>query len=122
MHPLLKIVGRWFLVLVGIVLLIYVGEDLLLRFRVSHNGANAVFDSVTTYEAGAIKGGRQEFYFDQPQQETCVKAMFPHFGDAPCWYARRHTMKLLTKDLSAPRLNAMPPAAGFRARAARSST
>ena len=96
MHRLLKLVARWMLLAAGLVLAVYVCEDLVLRYRVSHSGAGAVFDNVTTYEAGAVKGGKEEFYFDQPQVEICVRALFPHFGDAPCWYARRHTVKLLS--------------------------
>jgi len=98
MRRLLKIVVRWLLVFAGLVVLVYVCEDLLLRYRANHGGTNAVFDNVTTFEAGAVKGGKEEFYFDQPQVEVCVRALFPHFGDAPCWYARRHTMKVLSRN------------------------
>lgn len=96
MHRLLNIAGRWLLLLVGLIAIAYVCEDLLLRYRANHGGGSTVFENVTTYEAGAVKGGREEFYFDQPQMEECVRALFPHFGDAPCWYARRHTVKLLS--------------------------
>lgn len=97
MRRLLKIVGRALLLAAAAVVVVYIGEDMLLRYRAKHGGADAVFDGVTTYESGAVKGGRQEFYFDQPQVETCVRAIFPHFGDAPCWYVRRHTIKQLTQ-------------------------
>ena len=101
MHRLLKIVGRWLLWLAALVAIVYVCEDLLLRYRASHGARAGVFDDVTTYEAAAVKGGKEEFYFDQPQVEECVRALFPHFGDAPCWYVRRHTINLLSKLLEA---------------------
>ena len=116
MHRLLKIAGRWLLLLAGLIVVVYVCEDMLLRYRASHGGRNAVFDSVTTYEAGAVKGGKEEFYFDQPQVEECVHALFPHFGDAPCWYARRNTVKLLSR---AP--DPWPQSGGLAVHGARSS-
>jgi hypothetical protein len=97
MQRLLKFVGRWILALAGLIVAVYVCEDVVLRYRAGHGGASAVFDRVTTYEAGEVKGGKLEYYFDQPGVEVCVRAMFPHFGDAPCWYARRHTIKVLSR-------------------------
>ncbi len=96
MQRLLKIAGKWLLLLIGAVAVVYVCEDLLLRYRQNHGGRNRVFDNVTMYPAAAVKGGKEEFYFDQPQVVECVRALFPHFGDAPCWYARRHTIELLS--------------------------
>jgi hypothetical protein len=83
--------------LVAAVALAYVCEDLVLRYRVGHGGSANVFDHVTVYEAGAVKGGKLEYYFDRPQVRECVRAMFPHFGDPPCWYARRHSLKILSR-------------------------
>jgi len=108
MQRLLRIVGRSVLVAVGVLVAVYLGEDVLLRYRANHGGTAAVFDNVTTYEAGAVKGGRQEFYFDQPQVEVCVRALFPHFGNAPCWYVRRHAVKVLS--LNRPELWRLPQA------------
>jgi hypothetical protein len=125
MNRLLKMFWRWTLALALLLALVYAGEDLLLRYRRAHGPASAVFDRVTTYEAGEVKGGKLEYYFDQPGVELCVRALFPHFGDAPCWYARRHNIKVLSRNQrNAPQLahangrrvrNVM-----FRARAPRS--
>jgi hypothetical protein len=30
--------------------------------------------------------------FDKPQSMECVNALFPHYGDTPCWYMKRHTV------------------------------
>ena len=127
MNRLLKIVWRCTLALALLFALVYAGEDLLLRYRRAHGGPGTVFDRVTTYEAGEVKGGRLEYYFDQPGVEVCVRALFPHFGDAPCWYARRHTIKVLSHSRPnappAARANRQPaPEANFRARAAQSWT
>jgi hypothetical protein len=30
--------------------------------------------------------------------ERCVYSLFPHFGNRPCWYVRRHTMNITNTD------------------------
>ncbi len=98
--------------LVAAVILAYVCEDVVLRYRLGHGGSATLFDKVTIYEAGAVKGGKLEYYFDQPQVQECVRAMFPHFGDAPCWYVRRHSLKILSRSHAAApgvRVAANPP-------------
>lgn len=48
---------------------------------------------VQRYYAVPRKDGRTEFLFDQPGDEPCVRSLFPHFGDAPCWYLTKHPQK-----------------------------
>jgi hypothetical protein len=47
------------------------------------------FETLVFYLATPLKNGRVEVFYDQPQTEICVRALFPHFGRRPCWYARR---------------------------------
>ena len=97
MARLLRIAARGLLVLVTLLALVYVGEDAVVRYRVSHGGSAQVLETLTIYEAGAVKGNKLEYYFDQPQLQTCVHAIFPHLGDPPCWYARKHAIKILSR-------------------------
>lgn len=30
-----------------------------------------------------------------PVTERCIYAIFPHFGNAPCWYLTRHTIRFV---------------------------
>ena len=30
-----------------------------------------------------------------PVTERCVYSIFPHFGDSPCWYLMRHTLRFI---------------------------
>lgn len=30
-----------------------------------------------------------------PVTERCVYSIFPHFGNAPCWYLMRHTVRFV---------------------------
>ena len=61
------------------------------RVAVGWNAYGSV--TVEHYYAVAQKNGKTQFIFDPPGAETCVHALFPHAGDAPCWYLSRHTEK-----------------------------
>ncbi len=73
--------------------LVYVGDYLVLRFRIPNNREQ--FDSVMVQRTYAItqKDRKVEYIFDPPAPQTCVNSLFPHFGDPPCWYLRRHTQQ-----------------------------
>jgi NAD(P)-dependent dehydrogenase (short-subunit alcohol dehydrogenase family) len=47
--------------------------------------------AVRRYYAVPQKSGKIEFLHADPQQQNCVYSLFPHMGDAPCWYLLRHT-------------------------------
>ena len=76
--------------LAGVLLALYVGDYIFLRLRIQRGNA---FASVTVrrYYAVPQKSGKIEFLQAEPQDQTCVRSLFPHNGDAPCWYVRRHT-------------------------------
>ncbi|HMD30580.1 MAG TPA: hypothetical protein VKG84_01640, partial [Candidatus Acidoferrales bacterium] len=99
---------RCLLALVVLLAALYGGEDIVLRYRISHNQSAAVFDQVPVYEAGEVKGGKLEYYFDQGQMQVCVHAMFPHFGSAPCWYVTRHREQRITQALPGRLPDALP--------------
>jgi hypothetical protein len=69
---------------------VYVGDYLSVRFKIPRNRQPFGVVRVQRYYAVPKKNGKPDFYFDQPQNETCVHSLFPHFGDPPCWYLNRH--------------------------------
>ncbi|MGB7585793.1 MAG: hypothetical protein WBM11_13175 [Terriglobales bacterium] len=81
--------------LLGMVLLlaalIYGGDWLVLRYRIWRHQDG--FGSVTVTPEYVIheKNGKTEYQFAQPQDQNCVRSLFPHFGYNPCWYVSRHT-------------------------------
>jgi hypothetical protein len=77
--------------LAGVLLVAYAGDYGLLQLRIRGNG-NA-FGTVTVHRYYAVpqKSGKLEFLSTDPQDQTCVHALFPHLGDPPCWYLVRHT-------------------------------
>jgi hypothetical protein len=78
------------LVVLGLLVLMYIGEDVWLRWK-NRSGPDS-FGSVTVTRYLAIhkKSGKIEYDSDEPVLEKCVNSVFPHFGVRPCWYVRRH--------------------------------
>jgi hypothetical protein len=79
--------------LVGLIaagVLAYAGDYAILRFRIWHKLDAYGSVSVQVYYAVPQKNGKTEYDFQSSKEETCVKSIFPHLGDRPCWYARTH--------------------------------
>jgi hypothetical protein len=70
--------------------LAYLGDDLSLRFGIPARAEFGSFD-VRHFYAVKLKNKSTNYMYDDPQPEECVNALFPHFGDNPCWYTKRHT-------------------------------
>jgi hypothetical protein len=72
---------------------VYIADYLLLRYRVATNRNPYGAVTVQPYYAVPRKDHKTEFMFDDPQDQTCVNSLFPHFGDSPCWYLSRNKQK-----------------------------
>jgi hypothetical protein len=70
--------------------LVYLCDYLSLRFRFPNNRPQ--MGSVVVQRTWVIpmKDGKTQYAFDPPAAQECVNALFPHFGDTPCWYLSRH--------------------------------
>jgi hypothetical protein len=71
---------------------LYLIDLALLRF--SRNPTGTV--TVRPYYAVPRNDKREEFMFDDPRDETCVNAIFPHQQMSPCWYLRKHPEKRIS--------------------------
>lgn len=49
--------------------------------------------TIKRYYAVGLKNGKTEMYYADPETQTCVNSIFPHMGDSPCWYLRKHNIK-----------------------------
>jgi len=80
--------------IVLIVALVYVGDTVWLRIRMARN-PNSATDSVRVDIVYQIpqKGNKAEYVPQESQMQSCVRSLFPHMGDQPCWYLRRHTQQ-----------------------------
>ena len=69
---------------------LFVADLLVARAR-----GDAAIASVRVAVLYAIpeKAARMDYSAGPPQDVECVRALFPHFGDAPCWYASRRKTK-----------------------------
>ena len=71
------------------VVLAYAGDWLRVHLQPHATPDALVFETLTFYLATPLKNGKVEVFYDQPQAEVCVRALFPQLGRRPCWYARR---------------------------------
>jgi hypothetical protein len=78
----------WFAILLSVA---FAADYLALRYRIAAKRDPFAHVEIQNYYAIHKKGGKTELTFAGTQTEVCVNAIFPHLGDAPCWYVRRHT-------------------------------
>ena len=75
---------------------VYASDYAWIEYRMGHDTAGDAFGSVTFYYATMLKSGRTEIFYDQPQTEVCIQALFPHAGYRPCWYAVRSRVRTIS--------------------------
>ena len=85
----LRVVG----VIVLFSLVTYAGDYLSIRYRIPKGRDQFATVTVQPYYAIHQKNGKTEYDFAPPENQTCVRSLFPHFGYSPCWYVKRHTEK-----------------------------
>ena len=92
MSLLLKIATRALILLISVFAVLYAGDYAVARYRVSRN-QSAALEIVKVQPMYVIphKDSRAEYVFGDPQNQTCLHAIFPHFGNSPCWYVKKHT-------------------------------
>lgn len=77
----------------SLVLVVYVGDYLALRFQIPHGRPQFGQISVDTLWAIQQKNGKTTYQIGQPEITPCVHSLFPRYGYDPCWYVSRHTEK-----------------------------
>lgn len=70
--------------------LIYAGDYTSVRFRIPKGRVPFGTVQVQRYYSVTKKNGEPDFYFNPPQDQACVRSLFPHLGYTPCWYLERH--------------------------------
>lgn len=71
--------------------LLYAGDYVSARYGIPNHRPTFGTVRVHPYYAVPLKGGKTEIIVLDPQNQTCVNALFPHLGAKPCWYVARHT-------------------------------
>jgi len=90
----MRAITRGLLIAAALLVLTYVVDDLSVRYRLRGDGTDAL-DEVSVYYGTRLKNRSIEIFYNRPMTETCVRALFPHLGRTPCWYLRRHPVKLV---------------------------
>lgn len=72
---------------------VYVGDYLSVRYKIPKGRDPFSTLTIQPYYAIHEKNGKTEYDFAQPENQVCVRSLFPHFGYNPCWYVKRHTDK-----------------------------
>jgi len=89
-----RILGRVILAVVALAAIVYVADYAAIMYRVARK-TPAPYGSVQIHPYYAItqKNKSIDFEFLAPVNQDCVHSLFPHFGDAPCWYLERNKQK-----------------------------
>ena len=68
---------------------VYFVDWAMLAARIAHHGG---FGSVTVsqYLATPLKGHKEEYDYLGTVDQQCVKSIFPHESEQPCWWLERH--------------------------------
>jgi hypothetical protein len=81
--------GRVAIVMVVLSGMLFVGDWVVLRFRIAHGTAYGVVN-VNQFLATPLKGNKVEYDMTGTVQETCSRSIFPQKGNPPCWWLERH--------------------------------
>ena len=91
MRSFRKILLRGCLGLAGLTALVYAADDIWARLQ----GRPVEQVKVDRVYAVMNHWNQVEYSVGTPVIETCIDALMPHFGYAPCWYLRRHTLQTI---------------------------
>ena len=76
--------------IVALTCLAYLTDFVILRWKFKNKGDVFATVKISPYYAVPRKDHKVEFMFQDPVDETCVNSLFPHGGNTPCWYLRKH--------------------------------
>ena len=84
-----KLLADALLILLAATVLLWAGDWAVWRIRVSRGGG---YDSVqvTQVMLTPLKNHRLEADAQSTASQPCTRSIFPHAGDDPCWWLRRH--------------------------------
>jgi len=95
--------------LIAIVAIVYGCDYASVRYRMTKKQPNDPIEVITYPHLLAIpqKGNKVEYALDAQspmESQTCVHALFPHLGYAPCWYVLRQAKTPTQMTILAPGL------------------
>jgi hypothetical protein len=88
-----RIVLRATIVLLTVLGIVYVVDYCVVRYRIPRGRYPFAQVVVQPFYAIHQKNGKIDYETADPENDQCVRSIFPHMGYAPCWYLSRHTEK-----------------------------
>ena len=76
-------------VLLAVVVVLYLGDWIGLRVRAQSSSTVQVQQFLRT----PLKGQKEEFDYMGTLDQPCVRSIFPHNSESPCWWLQRHKIR-----------------------------
>ncbi|MFZ0639239.1 MAG: hypothetical protein WA020_10990 [Candidatus Acidiferrales bacterium] len=85
-----RALGRGLVFLLASLAILYAGDWGVLQVRMAHQTG---FSTVQVHQflATQLKNHTDEYDYMGVFAQPCVRSIFPHASDLPCWWLKRHT-------------------------------
>jgi hypothetical protein len=77
--------------LLTVLVVLYLGDWIALRVRAQSQASSSV--QVEQFLRTPLKGQKEEFDYMGTVAQPCVRALFPHSSQTPCWWLERHKIQ-----------------------------
>lgn len=74
--------------LLAVLVVLYAGDWIALRVRAQTQVSSSV--QVEQFLRTPLKGQKEEFDYMGTVAQPCVRSLFPHSAETPCWWLERH--------------------------------
>jgi hypothetical protein len=78
--------------LLALLVVLYAGDWLVVRVR----GQTSSSVQVEQFLKTPLKGQKEEFDYMGTVAQPCLKSLFPHSSEAPCWWLERHKIQWIS--------------------------
>jgi hypothetical protein len=85
-----RVLGQVLLYLAASAAVLYAGDWGVLRVRMARQTAFSTVQ-VDQFLASPLKNNKEEYDYMGTVAQPCVRSIFPHASDVPCWWLKRHT-------------------------------
>jgi hypothetical protein len=82
--------GRILQVVLATLVVLYVGDWAVMRVT----GSSSV--QVKQFLRTPLKGQKEEFDYMGTVDQACVRSLFPHSSESPCWWLARHKIQWIS--------------------------
>jgi hypothetical protein len=84
-----RLLGRGIVGLIAVLAALYVGDWAVWRARVATGGGMGKV-TVSRIQVAAMKGNKEEYYWDGSEDVDCSRSIFPQAGSGACWWLARN--------------------------------